>query len=67
MGMEIPPPFLNLIVQVGDAVDDRHWRFLYPVLFGNEVANVAKPAQKSARDGLYLQSSKRLENRGVFQ
>jgi hypothetical protein len=54
-------------VQVGDAVDDRHWRFLYPALFGNEAANVAKPAQKSARDGLYLQSSKRLENRGVFQ
>jgi hypothetical protein len=29
MGVEIPPPFLDLVVQVGDAVDDRHWRFLY--------------------------------------
>src|SRR5215469_13133960 len=25
MGMEIPPPLLDLVVQVSDAVDDRHW------------------------------------------
>jgi hypothetical protein len=44
MGVEIPPPFLDLVVQVGDAVDDRHWAV--PV-FGSVSAigtrNVAKP------------------------
>jgi hypothetical protein len=49
MGVDIPPPFPDLVVQVGDAVDDWH-RFscsgcLLP-------ANVAKPAQKSPPSGL---------------
>jgi hypothetical protein len=43
MGVEIPPPFLDLVVQVGDAVDDRHGRFLFRRFLDGR-RNVAKPA-----------------------
>jgi hypothetical protein len=29
MGVKIPPPFLDLVLQGGDAVDDGHGRFLF--------------------------------------
>jgi hypothetical protein len=53
MGVEIPPPFLDLVVQVGDAVDDRHWRFPFASVFRGLRRNVAKSGQKSAQQAIY--------------
>jgi hypothetical protein len=53
MGVEIPPPFLDLVVQVGDAVDDGHWRFLFPTVFRGARPQSSKTRRKK-RAGAYI-------------
>jgi hypothetical protein len=52
--VEIPPPFLDLVVEVGDAVDDRHWRFLFPTVFlGARPQSSKAHGKKRARENCF--------------
>ena len=49
MGMKVPPPFLDLAVQIGDAVDYRHGNVLVVRLARAVKPNLAKRPGKSAQ------------------